>query len=44
MTPLLLAAADSQSHRVRDVAENAADYFHLPENLGETAFPMDGPD
>jgi hypothetical protein len=44
MTPSLLVAADNQSHRVRDVAEKAADYFHHPENLGETAFPMDGPD
>jgi restriction system protein len=39
MTPLLLAAADSQSHRVRDVAEKAADYFHLPENLRRDSLP-----
>jgi restriction system protein len=39
MFPLLLAAADGEPHRVRDVAERAADHFSLPEDLRREILP-----
>ncbi len=39
MFPLLLAAADRQPHRVREVVEKVAGHFSLPENLRQETLP-----